>query len=91
MNETDKLTRLLTGYPDSDARIRAAYELGLSKGKASDRENVRANAKIQTTKQLLNSLMATQGIDLQAAMIALRIPRAERKTYVKIFSQKARK
>ena len=87
MNTTDNLlAELLTGFEDADSRIRAAFDLGLRRGKALDREGIQRNAHIQATRKLLNSLMNTQGMDLQKAMIALQIPKAERKTYEKIFS-----
>ena len=87
MNINDnRLAELLTDCEEVDSRIRAAYELGLRWGKELDRENIQRNAHIQTTRKLLNSLMCTQGIDLQTALIKLQIPRAERKTYEKIFA-----
>ena len=88
MNTTENcLAELLTGCDDTDVRIRAAFDMGLRRGKEQDREGLKLNAQIQTTKKLLNSLMATQHIDLQAAMNALRIPRVERKTYVKLWTE----
>lgn len=87
MNNTDDLLAgLFTGCEDTDSLLRAAFDLGLRHGKALDRESVQRNAQIQAIRKLLNSLMNTQGMDLQKAMIALQIPKAERKTYEKIFA-----
>lgn len=89
MNTTNnQLAELLTGSEETDNQIRRAFELGLRRGRILDRESVKRNAQIQTTRQLLNSLMATQNIDLQTAMKVLRIPNAERKTFVKLFGEK---
>lgn len=80
----DTLTELLTGCEDTDRRIRAAFDLGCRQGKDLDRHSLKLNTRIQTTRMDLISLMTTQGMDLQTAMLALRIPRSERKTYIKI-------
>lgn len=89
MNSTDTiLSDLLTGHEETDNRLRRAFELGLRRGSFLDRESVKRNSQIQTTRQLLNSLMISQGIDLQTAMVTLRIPKNERKTYVKVFAEK---
>lgn len=89
MNTTNnQLSELLTGSEETDNQIRRAFELGLRRGRILDRDSVKRNAQIQTTRQLLNSLMATQNIDLQTAMKVLRIPNAERKTFVKLFGEK---
>lgn len=89
MNSIDNiLAGLLTGHNETDDRLRKAYELGLCRGRDLDRESSKRNAQIQTTRLLLNALMATQNIELQAAMNVLRIPKAERKTYVKLRAEK---
>lgn len=91
MNTTDtNFTALLTGAEATDNMLRAAYELGLRNGRASDRDNLKRSAEIETTKRLLTALMSAQRIDLTTAMIALAIPKKERKTYIKIFAEKAR-
>ena len=82
------LGELLSGCEETDLLIRAAYELGLRRGKELDRKNIQRNSQIQTTRKLLNSLMCAQGIDLQTALIMLQIPRAERKTYEKLFASR---
>lgn len=88
MNTTDnRLSELLTGSEETDNQIRRSFELGLRQGKALDRESLRRNVKIDTTRRLLIALMATQGFDLQTAMKALRIPKSERKTFVKLFER----
>lgn len=85
MHTTDnRLSELLTGCEETDARLRASYDLGLRQGKELDRESFRRNVKLDTTRRLLIALMATQDIDLQSAMKALRIPRTDRDTYVKL-------
>ena len=80
----DILTELLTGCEDTDRRIRAAFDLGFQQSKELDRDSIKLNTRIQTIRMALIALMTTQGMDLQTAMIALRIPRKERKTYIKI-------
>lgn len=92
MNSIDKtLAGLLTGNVETDDRLRKAFALGLRRGRFLDRESVKRNAQIQTTRQLLNALMATQNIDLQTAMNALRIPRADRKIFVKLWEEKTKR
>lgn len=92
MNTTAiNISELLTGKEEIDLLIRNAYDLGMRHGKVLDRESLRRNVQVDTTKRLLKSLMCTQGIDLQTALIKLRIPKAERKTYVKIFVSKQNK
>lgn len=91
MNTTDtQLTALFTGIDEHDAQLRAAYELGLRQGRALDRDNLKRTAQIEVTKHLLAALMRAQQINLQTAMVTLEIPKKERKTYVKIFAEKAR-
>lgn len=89
MTTNKLLENMMTGNPNADVRIRAAYELGCSASE-DKLKGIKMNLKVEITRQLLHSLMCTQGIDLKAAMIALRIPKAERKTYEKIFAAKAR-
>ena len=91
MNATDtQLTELLTGNEEHDTRLRVAFDLGLRQGRAVDRANLQRAAQIEATRHLLAALMRAQKIDLQTAMITLSIPKKERKTYVKIFAEKAR-
>lgn len=91
MNMTDtQLTALLTGNEELDAQLRAAYELGLKQGRAVDRDNLKRAGQIEATRHLLAALMCAQKIDLPTAMVTLAIPKKERKTYVKIFAEKAR-
>lgn len=82
------LEELLSGCQETDLLIRDAYELALRRGGELDRESLQRNVKIDTTRRLLVSLMATQNIDLQAAMKALRIPHADRKAFAKLLSEK---
>lgn len=89
MNSNDnRLSELLTGHEETDSRLQKAFELGLRQGKELDRESFRRNVQIDTTRRLLVALMATQHIDLQSAMKALRIPNADRRTFVKLFAAK---
>lgn len=91
MNAIDtQLTTLLTGNEELDTQLRAAFELGFRQGRAVDRENLKRAAQIEATKHLLAALMRAQRLDLQTAMVTLAIPKKERKTYVKIFAEKAR-
>lgn len=91
MNMTDtQLTGLLTGNEELDAQLRAAYELGFRQGRVVDRANLQRTAQIEATRHLLAALMRAQRLDLQAAMVTLSIPKKDRKTYTKIFAEKAR-
>ena len=85
-----RLTALLTGNEELDAQLQAAYELGLKQGRAVDRENLKRAAQIDATRHLLASLMRAQRLDLNTAMVTLAIPKKDRKTYMKIFAEKAR-
>lgn len=85
------IDELLTGSEETDSRIRDAYELGLQLGRAVDRDNLQRCAKIDTTRKLLATLMRSQSIDLQKAMVTLQIPKAERKTYARIFTGKQKR
>lgn len=92
MNTTENnIAQLLTGSEDTDHRIQTAYEMGLRQGRIEDRKNLQRSAQIDTTRRLLAALMRTQGIDLQTAMITLQIPKADRKTYIRIFANKQKK
>lgn len=91
MNMTDtQLTGLFTGNEELDAQLRAAFELGVRTGRATDRENLKRAAQIEATRHLLAALMRAQRIDLQTAMVTLAIPKKDRKTYTKILAEKAR-
>lgn len=91
MNATDtQLTGLLTGNEELDAQLRKAFELGLRQGRVVDRDNLKRAAQIEATRHLLAALMRAQKIDLQTAMVTLSIPKKDRKTYTKIFAEKAR-
>ena len=91
MNMTDtQLTGLLTGDEAHDTQLRAAFELGFRQGRVVDRANLQRAAQIEATRHLLAALMRAQRLDLQAAMITLAIPKKDRKTYTKIFAEKAR-
>lgn len=84
----NRLPELLTGREETDVLLRTAYDLGVRHGRELDRESLRRNVQIDTARRLLVALMATQHIDLQAAMKALRIPRADRKTFAKLLAEK---
>ena len=85
-----QLTELLTGNEELDTQLRAAFDLGFRQGRAVDRANLQRAAQIEATRHLLAALMRAQKIDLQTAMVTLAIPKKDRKTYVKIFAEKAR-
>ena len=89
-NSNAHLTGLLTGNEEFDAKLQAAFALGLRQGRVIDRTNLQRAAQIEATRHLLAALMRAQQMDLQAAMITLAIPRKDRKTYEKIFAEKAR-
>lgn len=91
MNATDtQLTELLTGNEEHDTQLRAAFELGFRQGRAVDWENLKRAAQIEATRHLLAALMRARQLDLQTAMGTLAVPKKDRKTYTKIFAEKAR-
>lgn len=91
MNMTDtRLTALLTGNEELDAQLQAAFELGVRTGRATDRENLKRTAEIEAIRHLLAALMRAQRLNLNTAMVTLAIPKKDRKTYMKIFAEKAR-
>lgn len=61
----------------------------MRQGRAVDRANLQRAAQIEATKHLLAALMSAQHMDLTAAMVTLAVPKKDRKTYTKIFSEKA--
>lgn len=63
------------------------YQDGLAEGR---KEGAMQEAIHRTTVHL-RSLMSTLHITLEEALIALRIPKAERNTYRKIFAARTRK
>lgn len=90
MKMTDtQLAGLLTGNEELDAQLRTAFELGLRQGRAVDRASLQRAAQIEATRHLLAALMRAQQLDLQTAMVTLAIPKKDRKTYTKIFAEKA--
>lgn len=89
-NSNAHLTGLLTGDEEFDTKLQTAFTLGLRQGRVIDRTNLQRAAQIEATRHLLAALMRAQQMDLQAAMITLAIPRKDRKTYEKIFAEKAR-
>ncbi len=88
MTEKDQLEALLTGYPELDRRIQEAFEVGRKLGMAEDREIIKNDARIDTTKKLLLQLMRQQRITLEQAMAQLDIPRKERKAYTALLKTK---
>lgn len=91
MNTTETiLAELLTGVEATDRRITEAFRLGIRHGAAADRQGIQRSTKIEVTRRILGTLMRTQHIDLDEAMVLLQIPRAERKTYIKLFANKER-
>ena len=91
MNTPDtQLTALFTGNEELDTQLQAAFDLGFRQGRSIDRANLQRSAEIEATKRLLAALMRVQHLDLNVAMITLAIPKKDRKTYTKIFAEKAR-
>lgn len=89
MNTTETaLADLLTGDAGMDAKLREAFALGIRHGQAADRKSIQRSAEIDVTRRLLTTLMRVQHLDLEAALVTLQIPRAERKTYAKIFAHR---
>lgn len=89
MNKTDRtLSALLTGNDEIDNRLRQAFNLGIRNGQATDRDNVARSSKIDTTTRLLIAFIRTQKINLEDAMTAFDLPKADREIYRRIITQR---
>lgn len=84
------LSDLLTGNEDIDAKLRAAFDLGVRHGEDADRTSIAKSTQITTTHKILSTLMRVQRINLETAMTMLQIPKKEREIYRKIFGNRER-
>lgn len=83
MSDIKSIAELRTGDPKIDEILDKAYNLGYKYGHISTFES----ARIDLTRRHLAHIMRNLNIDLQAAMVLLCIPRAERKIYTKHFEK----
>ena len=91
MNTTDNaLAGLITGDEGTDNALRQAFSLGVRQGQASARKSDQKVIQRNVTQQILATLMRVQHLDLDTAMVTLQIPKADRKTYKKLFAGKER-
>ena len=79
---------LLTGQADTDAKLLAAYELGIQHGEDADRNSIQRGAQIDTTLRILVILMRQLEKDLEEVMAILQIPKGDRDIYRKILGKR---
>lgn len=79
---------LLTGQADTDAKLLAAYELGIQHGEDADRTSIQRGAQIDTTLRILVILMRQLEKDLEEVMAVLQIPKGDRDIYRKILGKR---
>lgn len=82
---------LLTGQADTDAKLLAAYELGIQHGEDADRNSIQRGAQIDTTLRILVILMRQLEKDLEEVMTILQIPKGDRDIYRKILGKRKTK
>ena len=80
MSMNDELTHLMTGHPDPDARIRAAYELGFRAG--------RRDPLPEDLARIVRSIARAFGCTPEQAALTLGLTRAKRKTVLKIVANR---
>ena len=80
--------QLLTGQADTDAKLLAAYELGIQHGEDADRTSIRRGAQIDTTLRIMVILMRQLEKDLEEVMAVLQIPKGDRDIYRKILGKR---
>lgn len=80
--------QLLTGQADTDAKLLAAYELGIQHGEDADRNSIQRGAQIDTTLRILVILMRQLEKDLEEVMAILQIPKGDRDIYRKILGKR---
>ena len=79
---------LLTGQADTDAKLLAAYELGIQHGEDADRNSIQRGAQIDTTLRIMVILMRQLEKDLEEVMAVLQIPKGDRDIYRKILGKR---
>lgn len=79
---------LLTGQADTDAKLLAAYELGIQHGEDADRNSIQRGAQIDTTLRILVILMRQLEKDLEEVMVLLQIPKQDRDIYRKVLGKR---
>ena len=84
------LAELLTGNDQTDVLIQAAYDLGIRKGRVSDRGNLLRDGEITATRRCLEAVIRTMKIDLNEALAMFQIPKKERSIYTEYFAARAR-
>lgn len=80
--------QLLTGQADTDAKLLAAYELGIQHGEDADRNSIQRGAQIDTTLRIMVILMRQLEKDLEEIMAILEIPKGDRDIYRKILGKR---
>ena len=80
--------QLLTGQADTDAKLLAAYELGIQHGEDADRNSIQRGAQIDTTLRIMVILMRQMEKDLEEVMAVLQIPKGDRDIYRKILGKR---
>lgn len=80
--------QLLTGQADTDAKLLAAYELGIQHGEDADRNSIQRGAQIDTTLRIMVILMRQLEKDLEEVMAILQIPKGDRDIYRKILGKR---
>lgn len=80
--------QLLTGQADTDAKLLAAYELGIQHGEDADRTSIQRGAQIDTTLRIMVILMRQLEKDLEEVMAILQIPKGDRDIYRKILGKR---
>ena len=80
--------QLLTGQADTDAKLLAAYELGIQHGEDADRNSIQRGAQIDTTLRIMVILMRQLEKDLEGLMAILQIPKGDRDIYRKILGKR---
>ena len=79
---------LLTGQADTDAKLLAAYELGIQHGEDADRTSIQRGAQIDTTLRIMVILMRQLEKGLEEVMAILEIPKGDRDIYRKILGKR---
>ena len=85
------LCSLLTGEEEWDNRICQAFDLGIRHGQAADRVSIVKSTRIDTMTKILVTLMRTQNMDLDQAMRALELSKADREIFQHILDLRPQK
>ena len=79
---------LLTGQTDTDAKLLAAYKLGVQHGEDADRNSIQRGAQIDTTLRIMVILMRQLEKGLEEVMAILQLPKGDRDIYRKILGKR---